>query len=372
MQSSMHVMALGQTTSTAEHLRQRLASCGVACPPSFTLPLNKAVESLARLTTHPDVLFLQCAGHTGDLQDISQLRSVTETAIAAIAPMHQPRYVLDLIRAGASDCLSDNDQFQADLHGLLARLKQRQISDGRRGRIISIVSVSGGCGASTIAANLAAALAREHGTAGLVELKFDGGDLATLLNLQPQHTLIDLCQGAIDMDAEMFEKSLAQHACGVRLLAAPAPWELHAPIMSEAIERVLPLAASVLPYVVLDLEDVFHREQLAALAASDTILLVLRLEFPCLVRTKRTLGYLLEHGIPPDRVQLVVNRHGQKNELKAAQVIEALGHSIAHYLPDDYAVAASASNVGNPLVVEASSSRLAQAYMKMAHALVAK
>src|SRR5262249_9125388 len=158
-----------------------------------------------------------------------------------------------------------------------------------------------------------------------VDLKLQAGDLAALLDLKPTHTLADLCLNATRLDRIMFERSLVRHESGVHLLAPPRSLVDIKHVTTAGVRQAVNLGRALLPYVVVDPDHSFHEEHLQVLRQADVILLVLRLDFTCLGNARRTLDYLADLAIPPDRIRLVVNRYGQAKEVPAAKAEEALG-----------------------------------------------
>lgn len=364
--SALHVFVVGHDIPSSSHLQSRLACGGIKCPPLSVATAHVARENLQSLPSQPDVVFFRCDPHKGDDASVlAQLRAMTSADIIAVGEETDSRRVIQLIRAGATDYLHDADEFHVDLSAIVSRIKSRSTGLSGQGVVISVLSASGGCGASSIAANLAACVAATGSRSCLFDCHLSGGDLAAMLNVSPQHTVVELCHQVTELDAEMLFKSLTKHPSGLELLACPNHLDSFDPISPESIEQVVRCAAAHFPYVVVDLEDVFHLEQLATLKLSRQILVVLRLEFACLLRAQRIIEFLQHHGISRERIQLVVNRHGQKNELPTKHVIEAIGQPIAHYLPEDYATAVHAINVGSPVVIESPSSKLAAALMKL-------
>ena len=130
-----------------------------------------------------------------------------------------PKLILHALHRGADDFL-DQDELESEFAAILERVLAKQDKSSTPGRVVALLSAGGGCGASTLAVNLAATLAVERGTCGLVDLT-GHGDLAPLLDLQPSFTLADLCENESGLDQAMFEKMLVHHGSGVRLLAAP-------------------------------------------------------------------------------------------------------------------------------------------------------
>ena len=75
----------------------------------------------------------------------------------------------------------------------LDRWRASQVGHGETGKLIAALAPSGGSGTSTLAVNLATVLAKQHKTVGLIDLNLETGDLATLLDLKPTYTIVDLC-----------------------------------------------------------------------------------------------------------------------------------------------------------------------------------
>ena len=367
----MFAVAIGSSENDVENLRFKLMRSGVRFTRLTTYSLQNAAEVLPPMSLHPDVVFYQCNGsHENDCRAIAEIRSRTPNEVVAVTARSETRCVLDLVRSGANDCVLDSDEFRIDVRVIVDRISSHRKENGTRGIITSVLSVCGGCGGSTVAVNLGACLARQHESAAVVELNKDGGDLATLLNIEAYHSLADLATQTDEIDSEMLEKTLARHVSGIHLLSSPpAESESVEPRAIETTETVLRLLSTDFSHVVIDLETIYEPEKISAAMMSDRLLLTFRLEFSCLVKLSRVLKNLDDIAFPLDRVQLVANRVGRKAELKPADAAGAVNRQIDYLLPDDFPMAVSASNVGNPLVLEFPDSKLARAYRAMSGSL---
>jgi pilus assembly protein CpaE len=229
-----------------------------------------------------------------------------------------------------------------------------------------VLAASGGVGASTVAANLAVALAKGHSTCALLDLKPGRGDLAALLDLKPQFTLADLCNQASRLDRAIFEKMLVRHPCGVHLLGAPQSFHDLRAVTPAGVQQALTLARKYFPHVVVDAEDCFHEEQVVALRQATGVLLVLRLDFTSLRNARRILEHLQSVEVARQRVRLVVNRHGQPNELPVAEVEDALGEKISLFVPDDPKTLNAANNAGEPALLKFPTAKVCQSLTELA------
>jgi pilus assembly protein CpaE len=297
---------------------------------------------------------------------LAEAKDNTRGHVVVVGPSVDPKLVVRALRSGADDYVDEED-IESDLVVALARVKRELAArSGEGGRIIAVLAPSGGSGSSTIAANIATMLAKEHNSALLMDLKLESGDLAALLDLKPTHTVADLCQNAARIDRVMFERSLARHTSGVHLLASPLQFGDIPFVTAEGVIKTIGLARLMFPYVVIDLDHSFQLEQVEALRLANVILIVLRLDFASLRNARRTLDYVDKLGIGRDLIQVVVNRYGQPKEVPFAKAEEALGFRISHYIPDDPKTVNRANNDGVPMVLENPSSKVSRSVMKLA------
>src|SRR6185437_16704079 len=132
-------------------------------------------------------------------------------AVLAVGLTSDSKLILRALHEGADHYIDEAD-LEMQLDAVLSRLKLKE--EGARppsGQVIGLLGASGGSGTSTLAANLAAVLARDAGRCALIDLKSGVGDLAALLDLKPAHNLADLCLNAARMDRAMFESALVLH-----------------------------------------------------------------------------------------------------------------------------------------------------------------
>jgi len=164
----------------------------------------------------------------------------------------------------------------------------------------------------------------------------------------------------------MFERSLVRDKHGVHLLDSPRTFADIAHVNIQGVTKALSLGRQLFPYVVADLDDSFHQEQVETLRQADAILLVLRLDFTSLRNTRRTLEHLDHLGVSRDKVRLVINRHGQPEELPAVKAEQALGMKIFHTIPNDPETINWANNNGIPAVVEYPGAKVSKSLSQLA------
>ena len=349
-------------------VRKILLREGLNCPVSSVVRLGLAPQFLAKTPADLIVVILPAEPERSlDVLDwLGKLPRQNGERVLAIGPAADPKMVLRALRGAVDDYLDEAD-LETELMAALGRWRGSLARQEEAGRVIAVLAPSGGSGSSTLAANLATVLARQHRSAALIDLKLQTGDLAALLDLKPTYTLADLCQNVARMDRTLFERSLVQHASGVRLLAPPRHFDDVARISPDGVHQALNLAKALFPYVVIDLDHSFRPEQTEVLRQADLVLLVLRLDFLSLRNARRTLEYIERLGISRDRLRLVVNRYGQPKEVPAAKVEEVLGLKVFHYVPDDPKAVNRAKNNGVPVVLEAPRAAVSKSVTKLAH-----
>ena len=347
-------------------VRQVLLREKVDCPTSALITFAQAGR---RLAAEPPELIIAVLPDD-PLQSVEALDVLSsvphekETLVIAIGPAADTKLVIRALR-GVVDDYVDVQEMEPELTASLASWRQRGIAGRPEGRLITVLSPSGGAGSSTISASLAALQAKEHKSVALIDLKLESGDLAALLDLRPTYSLADLSRNIDRLDQVFFQRSLVQHACGIQLLSPPqllADAELVTP---EGIRQAIGLARGLFPCVVVDLDHCFREEQLHVLRQTDVLLLVFRLDFTSVKNTNRFMEHLDGLGIPMDRVRLVVNHFGQPKEVPLAKAEEALKSKIFHVIPDDPKVVNRANNHGVPVVLDAPFARVSKSLVKL-------
>jgi pilus assembly protein CpaE len=366
----MHTFIVSDHAPTSQRIRQALLREGQDCPADHLFPMQGAAERLAQ--TPADLLVIVLPPDPErSMAVLSDLRLISPARLLVVGPASNSRLVLLALRAGAADYV-DEDGLESELPLALVRLQSELPSQGEAGRIIAVLAPCGGSGSSTVAVNVAAVLAEKVGSVLLCDLKLTTGDLASLLDVQPTHTLGELCDNAARMDRSMLERSLVRHRSGVHLLAPPRSLRDVRLVTVEGVRQAMALSRNLFPYVVVDVDHSFGDEQLQALRQADVVLLVLRLDFTSVRHTQRTLEYLEDHGIHRNRVRVVVNRYGQSQEVPAAKVEEALGVKIHHYIPDDSKTVNRANNNGVPVVLESQGAKVSRSLVQLAASINGK
>jgi pilus assembly protein CpaE len=354
----MLALIASDNAPVASRLRAGLLEQGIDCPLTHVVSVDSALACVKRSEHVPDLVFVALSPDVDRaLGLVEQIRLQTSVRLCAVGAANDPTQILRVVHAGLDDYLDQEGNLNEQIAALVKRLRMTSSGAQRRGSLVAVVSASGGSGRTTIVANLAVALAANGGTCAACDFNLRTGDLAAMFKVKASHSVVDLCGNLRHLDEEMFRKSLAPHSSGVHILAAPRRYSDVQQVTTEAAEAIAALACRLFPFVIVDLEDFFHREQFRLLQLSEVILLAMRLDYIALRNARRTLEYLERLGIPQDKFQLVVNHYGRGKDLPREVAEEALGRKISFLLPDEPKTVVAAANRGIPAMLESPRSK---------------
>ena len=317
---------------------------------------------------HPDMAII---GVNGDpARTIGPLaKEFPHLYILALSDLRDGDYVLQAMRAGAHDLLSRPVR-EVDLRiaaEKARRVRLRKDPVERRGKIISVFSNKGGNGATTIAANLADALASRHGKKVIVvDLVLAHGDVTMFFNVNPAHTILDLAKNAEKADPEYLHSLLARHSSGVYILADPPRIEDADNISAGQVREILLALRSMFDVVIVDTPHQFDEKTLTALEMSDTVLLVTLLNLPSLKNTQRSIELFCRLGFLDERVKLVLSRYLPDEEIPRESIEGIMNCPVFFAVPNDYPTVLSSVNRGKLLSEIAPDKEVTLAFRRLA------
>jgi pilus assembly protein CpaE len=314
-------------------------------------------------------------------------------AVIAMTEDRDADLVVQAMRAGMREFLwkpFNPDQLTELLKRIGTEAQSRRDESGHdTGRIVSVIGTVGGVGATTLATNLAVELAQldlqEHAPelasklatesglrVAVVDLDFRFGQVATLFDAQPTHTIAELCDSAEAIDTQMLQKAMVKHKTGVQILGRPHSLAQAEQITAAQCAGVLTVLQDHFDFVIVDGPNRFDAGAHAIYALADMRLLVMQLLVPSVRNADRILQELKQNGNDQHRTSLVCNRFGREaGYLEPSDVETILSRKIDHAIVDDWKTSATAVNMGAPLMMHAPKSKLRQGYQKIAAALVA-
>jgi pilus assembly protein CpaE len=275
-----------------------------------------------------------------------------QLAIFACGDMMKRQVIVDAMRSGACEFL-DRPPSTHSLVEAFSRLqanRRKPTDDPNRGRVIAVLNAKGGCGATTVAVNLAVALNESHGNSLLMDLA-PIGHAALHLNAKPNFGVLDAFQNCHRLDSSLLDGFVTRCDSGVHLLAAP---QVPTPLKpaEDEVNRLLDLVVNHYKYVLVDLSSRLDPLVRMVCALSDTILLIAETDMIALLWNAARVQSYLGEASSRDKVRLVLNRFRKTPEFSDADAEAAADARILWKIPSQYFVVGSAIDRGTPVALQ--------------------
>jgi pilus assembly protein CpaE len=317
------------------------------------LPLisrHPALSPASQLRTYPPARELQdnMAAHganlcfldvTSDperaLKCLADLLAIHRTMpVVAMLSGDDSSLILRCLRQGATEFLVQpftQEQLEAAMTKIV-RLNPASVA--KRARVYLVVPAKGGCGATTIATNLAWQCKR-LGAKRILLADLDplAGTLSFLLKLKGTFSFLDVLHRSGDIDEDLW-RAMVTPQNGVDVLLSPDnPGEGQSDLADAG--PVIEYARYNYDVAILDTSSVYGRWNLSQAQAADEVLLITTNELPALQAAQRSLAYLQRNQIGRWKTRIIVNRYEQGIGLEQDVIGTALDADICHVLPAD-------------------------------------
>jgi pilus assembly protein CpaE len=343
------VVVLDTTNEVARRLEQDPAELLVVLGPGVDQALAFGLAEDLRLTRpHVGVVLLRRR------VDVAVMRQALRSGIREVVDPE------DLGAIGAACTRS------LEVSRRLANATGSTAEAGPEGRVVTVFSAKGGCGKTTVATNLAAALAA-GGAARvcLVDLDLAFGDVAIALQLVPARTITDSAAMVGTMDEQGVRSLITPHSPGLDTVLAPTEPGQAERVDVKVVGELVRVLRRMYDFVIIDTAPAFSEHVLAAFDAADCYVLLATLDIPALKNLRLTLEMLELLGYPQANWLVALNRSDSKVGLGIDEVERTLRVPISAQIPSSRAVSASI-NKGVPLVLDEPGHPVSQAIRQLA------
>jgi pilus assembly protein CpaE len=306
------------------------------------------LSSLGSTSKAPACVLLDVRGGRGIPTELaSAKRHNPGLGVAIIATGLEPALLLEAMRAGVNEVVAEPIT-QADIERAVGN-----ITNGDRhaetGQIFGFVGAKGGVGTTTVAVNVAIALAAvEKSRVLLIDMQQGGGDAAVFMGIEPRHSVMDAVENTHRLDESFFKGLVMKAAPGLDLLASPDQ-PFTGAVDPARFRQVLDFVTGSYKYVVLDL----RRVDTAVIDALDrvTAIFIVANQELATVKSGSRIANTLRQRYGSDRIKTVLTRSDRQADIGMADVERAIGVEVMHTFPSDYRVALQALNSGRPLAL---------------------
>jgi pilus assembly protein CpaE len=303
----------------------------------------QAVEALARRPEPPAVLLVGAHLPTALVRALFKLpRSDVLEAPASAA---------DLARAAAQ------------------ALAESSPAPARNSRCWTVMGAVGGAGATTLAIELAAILARrasQPGSVALVDLNLPFGAAPSYLGASANMRLAEASATPDRIDGAMLDAFAVRVETGFDLLASPRDPLAFSRVAPAAVLRALEMACQSYDWVIVDLPRTRQAWTLDVLAGSDEVLIISELTVPALLQARAFAGEIEAETPDSRRPRIILNRMASRAFGPApsrAEAEKALGRKVDGAITSDWEAAACSVNLGGPISQHRPRSRIVKDVM---------
>lgn len=273
-----------------------------------------------------DVMMPTMSGHdlTRELRETEAFKDLPILVLTARSQAIDRQAALE---SGANDYLSKPVVPKELMEHLDALLHQPAKAPGRM--TISLFSLRGGVGRTTLAVNLAAALRRvSQEEVCLVDLSPSSGQAAMHLRLQARRTWADL-PSVNQLEWGNLKSHLLMHQSGLRLLAAPPDPQLPIAPSGELTTAVLEILRANAVFTIVDLPPIFNPAVQTALEMSDMILHVVTPEVISVQIALQSVKAITRADINVEQKAFILNQVTSERQLPATAVNKGLKTRVA-------------------------------------------
>jgi len=333
-----------------------------------------AIEAYRTAPT-PNVIILETDGRGDILVGLDQLASVCDagTRVIVIGRINDVGLYRELVRRGVSDYLiAPINAFDMvrSICNLYSAPEAKAV-----GRIIAVVGAKGGVGASTVAHNVAWAIARDLALDSVVaDLDLAFGTAGLDYNQDPPQGIADAVFSPDRVDTAFIDRLLSKCTDHLSLLAAPATLERVYDFGAEAFDAIFDTLRSSMPCVVLDIPHQWSGWTKRAMVNADDILIVATPDLASLRNTKNIFD-LLKASRPNDRIPAYcLNQVGipKRPEINAGEFAKAIEIPPIVSIPFEPQIFGAAANNGQMIAEISASHRVTESFLQIAQRLTGR
>jgi len=334
-----------------------------------------AVEAYRNSPT-PNVIILESENRAEDiLAGLDQLAEVCDagTRVIVIGRINDVSFYRELTRRGVSDYLIAPVGTIDIVRGICRLFSAPDAKPV--GRIIAVIGAKGGVGASTIAHNVAWAIARDLALDSVVtDLDLAFGTAGLDYNQDPPQGVADAVFSPDRIDTGFIDRLLSKCTEHLSLLAAPATLDRVYDFGADAFDAILDALRGSIPCVMLDVPHQWSGWTKRLLVSADDILVVAGPDLANL-RNAKNMVDMLRAARPNDRrPYYCLNQVGvpKRPEIAPADFAKALEDQPLAVIPFEPQLFGTAANNGQMIAEVSANHKTAEMFLQLAQILTGR
>jgi len=285
-----------------------------------------------------------------------------QTPILLCSSNRDPDFLIRAMQVGVREFLP-LPLNPADLDAAVNRVWQSKkrllAADNRRGQIIVVTGHKGGVGATTVAVNLAVAMAElAPERLALVDMGRPFPDVANFLDQEVNYSITDLIHNLSNLDQSFIQRIMQPYGKKIAILHGCSDFKEQDGLELEAVEKIFAILRGLYRFIIVDLSHWLDDLFLQVIMEADQVLMITGLTVPDLRNLKKLWPMFNEWHLGQNKVKMVVNRYDKGNGLQLRDMEQITHQPVFHTLPADYHTMMDALNQGTPLMTTAPRSKL--------------
>jgi len=333
-----------------------------------------AIETYLAVPT-PNVIILESQGHSDILANLDQLATVCDAGsrVVVIGNANDAAPYRELVRRGVNDYVVGPVVTLDVVRSICSLFSASEAITA--GRVIAVVGAKGGVGASTVAHNVAWAIARDLALDSVViDLDLAFGTAGLNYNRDPLQGIANAVFSPDRLDTVVVDRLLAKCTEHLSLLAAPASLDRVYDFGAEAFDSIFDTLRMTTPCIVLDIPHQWSGWTRRALVGADDILIVAEPDLANLRNTKNMLN-MLKGARPNDSAPLYcLNQIGmaKRPEIDARGFAKTVESPPIASIPFDSRMFGTAANNGQMIAEISANHRAAKMFLQIARRLTGR
>ncbi|MCW5721724.1 MAG: AAA family ATPase [Devosia sp.] len=296
---------------------------------------------------------------------LERLAEVCDASTRVIVLGHVNDVLLyrDLIRSGISEYIV----LPATAQLIVTAITELFAGEGAApiGRTIGFVSAKGGAGGSTLAHNVAWAIATSLRQDCLIlDMDLAFGTVGLNFNQDPPHGLADALLANQKVDQTMLDRLMSKAANHVNLLTAPATLDRTWDFEEREFEQIIEICQRSVPVIILDIPHVWNAWVRHTLATIDEVVIVAEPDLANL-RNAKNLSDAVKALRPTEKAaSLVINKQGmpKRPEIASGEFASSIEAQLIGQIGFDPQLFGTAANNGQMIAEVAANHKINDAY----------